>query len=187
MKKRLAALCVAAAICTPVAFAQNAAPAAVPAAAPAADPAAVAAAREMLVSMNYRVVVTGMLAQMRQSMPAMMQQSAVAAIDNNPKLDAAQKAAAHEKLKTELPKAMAVLDGVFGDDALIDEMMADTVQTYARHFTAAELHQIAAFYKTPVGAKSLALMPQIANEAMQSSQRIVMPRISAAMQKLAAQ
>jgi hypothetical protein len=43
---------------------------------------------------------------------------------------------------------------------------------------------MAAFYQTPVGKKMLALTPQIMSESMQISQKIVMPRVSAAIQKL---
>ena len=48
---------------------------------------------------------------------------------------------------------------------------------YARHFTVTELRQIAAFYKTPVGVKTLTIMPQLMNESMLMGQQIVMPRI----------
>lgn len=182
MKKILAALSISLAFAAPVVHAQNGAP---PAPA-AADPAAVAAAQDMLASMNYRAVAQGMFSQMRQQMPAMMRQGATAAINNNPKLDAAQKAAAVAKLDESMPKAMAMIDGVFGDPTMLDDMMRETAQLYARHFTVAELHQIAAFYKTPVGTKMLTAMPQVMGEAMQISQRVVMPRVSVIMQKIAA-
>ena len=51
-------------------------------------------------------------------------------------------------------------------------------------FTVDELHQLAAFYKTPVGAKTLRLMPQLMNEGMQVGQQIIMPRMQKLMQEL---
>ena len=178
MKKILIALSVSLAMTAPAVFAQSAAPAAAP------DPAALAAANEMLASMNYRAITKGMFAQMHQAMPAMMKQGATASINNNPKLDAAQKKAALEKMNKEMPQAAAALDSVFADSAMLDEMMKEMAVLYARHFTVAELRQIAAFYQTPVGAKMLSTSPQLMGEAMQMAQRIVMPRINAVMQKM---
>jgi hypothetical protein len=183
MKKIFASLSLSLAFATSAAFAQSAPPAA-PAALPAASPAATAAAHELFEAMNYRSVVTGMLQQMRQQMPAMIAQGAAAGIDNNPHLDAKQKAAEHEKFKQEMPKAMEMVDSVFSDPSMVDEMLGATEALYARHFTPAELRQIAAFYKTPVGAKMLASMPQLMGESMQIGQQVVMPRVSAALQKL---
>lgn len=40
-------------------------------------------------------------------------------------------------------------------------VMADAPKIYAKHFTAAELHDMLAFYKTPTGQKSLKAMPQV--------------------------
>jgi hypothetical protein len=181
MKKILVALSASLAFAAPLSFAQNA-PAAPTAA--AVDPAALAATGELFEAMNYRALAQGMLEQMRRTMPAMMTQGAAAAIDNNPKLNAAEKKKAHEKLNKELPQAVALFDGVFGDPSLVDEMLRVTAQIYARHFTVDELHQIAAFYKTPVGTKMLATMPQLMSESMQAGQQVVMPRVAAIMQKL---
>lgn len=149
------------------------------------DPAAAAAVKEMLVAMKYRDVVVQSMQHMGQNMPAMMMQGASAAINSNPKLSAEQKKAALAKAEREIPQAAAAFAGTFNDPKLIDEMMAETIPLYARHFTAAEIKEMAAFYKTPVGAKMLATMPQIMNESMMISQRVMMPRVRAAIQKLA--
>ena len=177
MKKILVAVSVALAFAAPVS-AQTTAPA------PAADPAAVNAAHRLFESMNYRTVAQGMLNQMTQSLPAAMRQGAAAAIENNRKLSAQQKAEALAKVDRELPQAVAAIQDIFSDPATIDEMLRETEQLYARHFTAAELDQIAAFYRTPVGAKMLASMPQVMAESMQIGQRVVMPRVAAQMEKL---
>lgn len=164
------------------AFVQAAAPAAAPATT-AADPATIAAANELLAAMDFRAVSKNSFVMLRKSMPAMMQQGITASISNSPKLDAAQKKAALEKMRRQLPPALTAVDTMFDDPALMDEMMVETAKLYARHFTAPELRQIAAFYKTPVGAKMVAAMPQLSAESMQMGQRIVMPRIAAIMQK----
>ena len=40
-------------------------------------------------------------------------------------------------------------------------VMADAPKIYAKHFTATELRDMLAFYKTPTGQKSLKAMPQV--------------------------
>lgn len=44
------------------------------------------------------------------------------------------------------------------------ELMAETPAIYARHYTAAELRELIAFYRSPVGRKSLAVMPSIVGD-----------------------
>jgi len=48
--------------------------------------------------------------------------------------------------------------------SFIDEAMKDAPPIYARHFTVAELHELAAFYKSPTGAKALHVLPQVMGE-----------------------
>lgn len=184
MKKLIAASSLILAAAMPAAFAQGPASALPPVASAAPDAATLAAANEMLTSMNYRAIAQGMFAQMRRVMPGMMKQGATTAINNSPKLDAARKKAALDKVDQEMPKAAMALDGVFSDPAVLDELVQETAKLYARHFTINELHQIAVFYKTPVGAKMLATMPQLTGESMQIGQRVVMPRIAAIMKKM---
>ncbi len=52
-------------------------------------------------------------------------------------------------------------------DVIIDNI----VPVYAKHFTPAELSELIAFYKSPVGVKNLALTPQLMTEVMQVSQK----------------
>jgi hypothetical protein len=66
----------------------------------------------------------------------------------------------------------------------MDELMSEIVPLYARYFSAEELRAMAAFYRTPAGTKMLFLTPRISHEALQISQRVVMPKIGAAIDKL---
>ena len=61
----------------------------------------------------------------------------------------------------------------------ISKVMEDAPSIYARHFTTAELRQLLAFYQSPLGEKSLRVLPQITTETM----ALIMPR----MQQLQAQ
>ena len=46
-------------------------------------------------------------------------------------------------------------------------VMADAPAIYARHFSAEELRDMLAFYRTPTGQKSLQVMPQLTSEVLQ--------------------
>jgi hypothetical protein len=57
----------------------------------------------------------------------------------------------------------------------VTEAMKEGPPIYARHFSAAELRELAAFYRTPLGKKTLRSLPAITGEIMQS----LMPRMQA--------
>jgi hypothetical protein len=70
-----------------------------------------------------------------------------------------------------------------------------TINAYAKAFTAAELNQIAAFYKTPAGQKFMRSQPQVQQEVgrqmqqqfgarMESAQKSAGPKIEAELKKL---
>lgn len=179
MKKRFAAVVFALTFVSQAAFAQ--------AAAPAPDPEALKAATEMLDSMNFRATTKLGFAQMRQAMPTMMKQASTAAINNNSRLDATQKLAQINQLDGELQKRASTFDSVFDDPALVGEIAQNTAVLYARHYTVNEMRQIAVFYKSPVGAKMLALAPQMMGESMQMSQSIIAPRLDAMMKRMDAE
>jgi uncharacterized protein len=48
--------------------------------------------------------------------------------------------------------------------AFASEAMKDAPPIYARHFTVDELKELAAFYRTPTGAKALQQIPQVMGE-----------------------
>lgn len=174
MKKIALALCTAFAFALPV-HAQTAAP---------IDPAATAAVKEMLTAMKFREAMLASFELINKNMPAIMEQSAVAAIEKNATMSDTEKAAKIAQARRDIPKAAAAFSSTFNDPVMLDEIIAETIPLYARHFSAAEIKELAAFYKTPVGAKMLATMPQIMSESMQISQKVVMPRIGAAIEKL---
>ena len=53
------------------------------------------------------------------------------------------------------------------------DVMADAPAIYARHFSAAELRDMMAFYKTPTGQKALKAMPQVMTDIF----AMIMPRM----------
>jgi len=181
VKKIVAALFVSAAFVGAPAFAQTAV---APVAPQAVDPAATAAVRELLDAMNYRSVMQQTMQQMVAALPAQMKAGAEAAIRNNPKFSDEERTKKLAEMEANLPKVTAAMASVFNDPTLIDEMIAEMVPLYARHFTPAEMREMAAFYKTPVGAKGLRLMPQLMGEGMQIGQKVMTPRLNKLMQEL---
>ena len=165
------------------AFAQNA-PAALATQAPALDAKAAAAARELLDAMNYRATTAAAMKQMTANMPAMMRKGAEASIRNNPKLSEKEKADKLAEVDKMVPQAVAAVTKVLEDPKLADEMMAEVVPLYARYFSPDEMKQLATFYRTPIGRKSLQVMPQLMGEGMQLGQRVIAPRINKLMQEL---
>jgi len=150
----------------------------------AQDAAATAAARELFDAMNYRPLMAGVMQQMSQGLGQSMRAGGEAAINNNPKLTAEQKLQELAKMEAELPGAISAVQGALNDPGMIDEIFAESVPLYARTFTADELKQITAFYRTPLGAKMLATMPKLTGEAMQIGQQIAARRIGPVIQKL---
>lgn len=148
-----------------------------------AAPSNTAAVRELLDAMNYRATWKASMEQMSRSLPDMMRQQAESAIKGDPDLNDAQRREKLLQMEADLPKITEALRGVFNDPAVMTEMEAEMVALYSRHFTAAELKQIAAYYRTPVGIKSLQVMPQVMAESMAISQRVTGPRIQKAMEQ----
>jgi hypothetical protein len=186
MKKAASILLLTGSLFGGAAFAQTA-PAATEAAAPAPKTAeqldADQAVKDLLAAMNYKEMMTGLFQQMSKSMPAMMRQGAMQAIDANPKLDDAQKQAAKERFEQNMPALVAAMQAMYNDPAFIDEMEGMIAPLYTKYFSAAEIRQMAAFYRTPAGAKMIRVMPQIMNDSMQLSQRLIVPRMTKLLQQ----
>jgi len=148
-----------------------------------AAPANAAAVRELLDAMNYRATWQASVDQMSKALPGMMRQQIETTIKANTTLTEAQKQQQLKQVESDLPKMAEVTRNVLSDPAMVADMEAELVALYSRHFTADELKQIAAYYRTPIGAKSLQVMPQVMAESMAISQRITMPRLQKAMEQ----
>ncbi len=178
MKKIAAVLCFAFSVAGAPALAQTAAaPGGAPAQA-APDPAAAQAVRDLLDSMNYRKLVGDAFSRMAAQMPQMMRSGAEATVRNTPNLSDAERAKRMADIDKRLASVGPVMTQLFNDPTLVEDMIAEIVPLYARHFTADEMRQLAAFYRTPVGAKALEKMPQLMGEGMKIGQKVVEPRVA---------
>jgi uncharacterized protein len=127
---------------------------------PAPSPDALAAAKELMAIMS-----PDMVGQMMQGMVAQMWPQLERSF--GPRIDAATNAELREEFERTMQRY--VLDS-----------MQDMPAIYARYFTAAELRELAGFYKTPIGAKALALMPKVMTDFTSS----MLPRMATFQQEL---
>ncbi len=67
-----------------------------------------------------------------------------------------------EIIKDAPEEKQASLRNLLRSDALIDQV----IPIYAKYFTVAELKELVAFYKSPVGAKNLQLTPKLMTDVM---------------------
>jgi uncharacterized protein len=135
---RAALLCAALLVAAP-ALAQQKAPT-------PADPAAVAAAKDLLLAMGS----------MKQFEIAINTMSRGMANEFKKQLPAKGK---------EIDDVMELMAAKF--NARKDEMLTLVAPLYAEKFTVAELTEIGAFYKTPIGQKMIATQPEILQRSMQ--------------------
>lgn len=155
-----------------------------PVASSATDPAMKVAVAQMLDVMAFPALTRKIFDQMLQSVPSMMRQAAMQNIAGNPKMTEARKQRALENVDEEIPLAVTTLTQVLADPTLIEELGAEMVSLYARFYTVQEVEQLTAFYKTPLGRKMLATMPQLSTESMAISQRVLIPRINAVLEQI---
>ena len=154
MKKLAAVLCALLAFATPGLHAQTEP-------AKPADPATTAAVNELLSAMKYREVMLASFIKLEQDMPANLSAGVAAALEKNTKLTPEQKKKIADKAEKEIPAVAKTFGATFRDPKLMDELMAEIIPLYARYFSADELKSMAAFYRTPAGAKMLFLTPRI--------------------------
>jgi hypothetical protein len=126
----------------------------------APSPDALAAAQELSALVNGETI-----AQMSGAMTAQIWPSIEQSLAG--KIDAATLA----ELRAEFERSVAVFAG---------ETTKFAPPVYARHFSAVELREILAFYRTPTGAKALNVMPTVMNDVMSQ----MGPRVQAFQQEL---
>lgn len=124
------------------------------------SPEGIAAAKELMAIMSPDLV-----GQMARGMFAQMWPQVERSF--GPQIDAATRA----ELRTESERAM---------QQFVLDSMQDMPQIYARYFTVDELHQLAAFYKTPLGVKALSQIPLV----MADFSKAMLPRMAVFQQQL---
>jgi hypothetical protein len=133
------------------------------AATPAPSPEAIEVAKELLAIVSPDMV-NDMTSKMTAQIWPILEQGLRT---QYPQLDAATST----ELRAEFEKLLV---------ADMNEYMSDAPAIYARYLTVAEMRDIQTFYRTPTGAKTLKLMPQIMGEVMAN----LAPRMQGMMQRV---
>ena len=120
---------------------------------------------------------------MSQNLPPQMAQAMNRQIETTATLSPEQKQKVRDGMNQPFENAVKEAMTIVSDPKVVDESIERMYPIYAKHFTAAEIRQLTAFYKTPVGAKTLSTMPQVINESMQAGVTIFQPRLNALMEK----
>lgn len=147
---------------------------------PAADPAAMAAATALVQQLDVRgQVQRGMsrnVDMMRQGVTIRAQLAQQPGFMQAYKANQAKFDAAFKKFGT--------IQGDIAAKAVassIDSVVAAAVKSYATNFTADELKQLSAFYKTPIGQALLQKQGRVSQDIAQASETIVGEKINAGM------
>jgi hypothetical protein len=153
--------------------------AAQPAAKPV-DPAALTAATALVQQLNVRAQI---LAGMNRTVDMMRQGVAIRAqLAPQPGFMQAYQAN-QAKFDAAFKKAGAIQADATQKvvNANIDSVVAEAARIYARNFTADELRQLSAFYKTPLGLAVLQKQGRVSAEISQAGETIMGPKVDAAM------
>jgi hypothetical protein len=123
-----------------------------------------------------------MLQQQERELPQVL--SATFANDKN--LTPAEKAAAEQQIKESIPRTIARMK-----EALQKINFAQTIEDisaaiFDKYFSESELREWVAFYKTPLGKKTIELMPTIYAESMTRASENVLPALQEEMNKIIA-
>jgi uncharacterized protein len=153
-------------------------------AAPAVDPAAIEASRQLMEVMKYRELVIMSLQQAEKQLPAQMKSVMTGMVENDTTMSAEQKKAALAKVDASTPAIAKQAHALYADPSLVDDIVSETLPLYARTYTVDELKQMVVLYRSPLGQKMLATMPQLMAECAEISNRVMVPRIQKTMSQL---
>ncbi|WP_342119063.1 DUF2059 domain-containing protein [Pseudoduganella sp. OTU4001] len=141
-----------------------------------AGPPSEAAVRELLDATNARANMVAAMQNMSKAMPQILRARAEAAVRNNPQLNEEQRKAEMANVERRLPLIASGIQKELSDPKLVDELFAEVVPLYVRHFTADDVKALTAFYRTPAGKKSLEVMPVLMMESAQAAQKLTQER-----------
>lgn len=148
------------------------------------DPLAVAVAHDLLVAMRFKHTLAAEMKVASDKAPEVLRQLVTQKITANQKLDAAARAKLVAAIDKKLPAAEEALEQLFSDPGTSEDITAETAKIYTRHFSIEEMQQTAAFYRTPAGAKMLAIAPKVMAESLAFGQRYLAPRMDKLLEEL---
>ncbi|MBL8517877.1 MAG: DUF2059 domain-containing protein [Betaproteobacteria bacterium] len=140
------------------------------------DAAKEAALNRLFDAMDFEKTLQQTMGAMKAALPQQMAAGARGAIEQSG-MSEEKKREALTKLDEEMPKLGATLMDQFLGKEFLDDVQKSTIQIYGRHFTTAEIDELAAFYRSPIGKKMMTKLPVITQESMQFTMQQVQKRI----------
>ena len=142
-----------------------------------------AAIKELLDITHVRESLKRTYLSMGQSLPQQMAQAMNRSIEDNASLSAEQKQQVRERMNKSFEGAVKEAMQIVQDPKVVDDTLEKVYPIYAKAFTPAEIRQITAFYKTPIGGKVITTMPQVFNDTLVVGFSVFQPRLNAVMDK----
>ena len=133
-----------------------------------------ALAEELLIAMDMPVSIEKSFAMMKQMIPAQMEKM--------------QQATGHTNASPNMANHMDKMMDLMADVLSWDKIKDDYVALYAGTFSAEELKDLIAFYKSPAGQAFTRKQPELTMKTMEMTQKLmmqVMPKIQALSKELA--
>ena len=133
-----------------------------------------ALAEELLVAMDMPGSIEKSFAMMKQMLPAQMEKM--------------NQAAGSAKTSANLSEQTTKMMDMMAEALSWDKIKADYVALYAETFTAAELKDLIAFYKSPAGQAFTQKQPELTRRGVEMSQKLmlqIMPKIQAMAKEMA--
>ena len=133
-----------------------------------------ALAEELLIAMDMPVSIEKSFAMMKQMIPAQMEKM--------------QQATGHTNASPNVANHVDKMMDLMADVLSWDKIKDDYVALYAETFTAAELQDLIAFYKSPGGQAFTRKQPELTMKSMEMTQKLmmqIMPKIQALSKELA--
>lgn len=146
-------------------------------AAASSDAAAVRAVQELMEAQKMRANLQAMFAQMALKMDEVVGTLAGQAVQAQTRLSDSQRQQLRAAMGPVMAQLSATMKATFTDPALVDEMIVGSTPLYLKHFSLAEIEQMTAFYRSPVGVKLTEATPVLMQEMGPVSERIIAPRM----------
>lgn len=90
-------------------------------------------------------------------------------------------------LKAQYPQVPQKAWDTFQEEFKADNLLNQLIPIYSKYYSNEEIKQIIAFYQTPIGQKTIAVLPQITQESIIIGQRYGMEVASRALKRLEAE
>jgi uncharacterized protein len=119
--------------------------------------------------------------QLQQDLPAMIDQGLGT---NGTSKASPERVAVQSMLDRVMPKFVREVQQSISFKELAEQIY---YPMYDRHFSEGELKDILAFYQSPTGKRTIQVMPQLVQESLQATNRIMLPKLMGIMQRLMAE